>query len=88
MDKTLIVGSPNINGNVGSCEIKSQEYRTDFWHYQTTALNSCTGEIIAQNTYIGGFSIFTAIFFVAIGLFLIILAIGGAIGILSGRDNK
>jgi len=51
MDKTIVVGSPNITGNIGSCEVKSQNISLDSFHTQTIATNSCTGQIIAQNSY-------------------------------------
>lgn len=54
MDKTLIVGSPNINGNVGSCEVKSDSFQKDFWHRETVAVNSCTGQIISESIYLDG----------------------------------
>lgn len=50
MNTTTLVTSPNINGNIGSCEIKSNSYSVDYWHSQTTAVNSYTGQTIAQNT--------------------------------------
>lgn len=82
MDKTLLVGG-NVTGNVGSCEVKSDYYSVSFFKEQTTAVNSCTGQIIAQNTYISGFSILALLALIAAGLFLVILAIGGAFGILN-----
>lgn len=52
MDKTnVIVGGSNVSGNIGSCEIKSDSYQKTLFTVQTTAINSCTGEIISQSTY-------------------------------------
>lgn len=51
MDKTLIVGSPNINGNVGSCEVKSVQFEKNFFVVENIETNSCTGQIVAQNIY-------------------------------------
>lgn len=47
---TQIVSSPNIEGNIGSCEIKSNTYSLDSWHNQTVAINSCTGEIVSTQS--------------------------------------
>ena len=51
MEKTLIVGSPNLEGNIGSCEVKSTEYKKTFFSRETTAVNSCTGEIVSKTEY-------------------------------------
>lgn len=50
MDKTnVIVGSPNIEGNIGSCEIKSTNISTSAFYVKTIAVNSCNGAIVAEN---------------------------------------
>ena len=51
MTTNNIVSTPNITGNIGSCEVKSAEFRTSVFTLQTTAVNSCSGEVIASNTY-------------------------------------
>lgn len=52
MEKTnVIVGSPNVSGNIGSCEIKSTNFQKTLFTKQTTAVNSCTGEIFSQSVY-------------------------------------
>lgn len=51
MDKTIVVGSPNINGNIGSCEVKSNTFSLDSFHNQTVAVNSCTGDVVSQTIY-------------------------------------
>lgn len=70
MDKTLIVGSPNISGNVGSCEIKSNEFSVSMFKSQTVAVNSCTGEIVASNIFISSDFIFYGIVIILIILFI------------------
>lgn len=52
MNTTNLVASPNINGNIGSCETKSIEFQKDFFHTGNIQTNSCTGEIISTNTFI------------------------------------
>lgn len=51
MDTTTLVTSPYIQGNIGSCEVKTTSLSKDSWHNTTIAVNSCTGEVIQQNTY-------------------------------------
>jgi hypothetical protein len=51
MNTNVIASSPNINGNIGSCEIKSNSYDVSSFYTRTTAVNSCTGEIINDTTY-------------------------------------
>lgn len=51
MENTLLVSSPNVSGNVGSCEVKSVSFEKDSFHTMTVATNSCTGQIISQNVY-------------------------------------
>lgn len=52
MEKTnVIVGGSNVNGNIGSCEIKSNSYQKSLFYVETAAVNSCTGEIISKTTY-------------------------------------
>lgn len=50
MDNHLITNSPNITGNIGSCETKvvqATESRISFWKINSVeiATNSCTGQI-------------------------------------------
>lgn len=47
----VITTSPNIAGNIGSCEIKSDSFSKDSWYTTTIAVNSCNGQIVSQNTY-------------------------------------
>lgn len=45
----VLVGGSNVSGNIGSCEIKSDNVSIDYWHYKAIAVNSCTGNIISEN---------------------------------------
>lgn len=63
MDKTLIVGSPNLTGNVGSCrtEVATQVVNDGFWSQTgyTIATNSCTGHVDKLDYYsVGGGIVF------------------------------
>jgi len=51
MENTLLVSSPNVSGNIGSCEVKSVSFEKDSFHTMTVATNSCSGQIISQNVY-------------------------------------
>lgn len=71
MEKTIVVGSPNITGNIGSCEVKSQNIAINSFRTQTIATNSCTGQIIAQNTYTDYANISLVGFLIIMGLALV-----------------
>ena len=75
MSNTIIAGSENIEGNIGSCQVNSQSFEVDSWHTQTIAVDSCTGKIIAQNTYFD-WSVVYVPFFIIFILFGILLALG------------
>lgn len=64
MDKTLIVGSPNLTGNVGSCETKNVTFSKNFFLTENIQTNSCTGEILGKNTFFdpSNLALFTALF--------------------------
>lgn len=47
---TVVVGGA-VEGNIGSCEVKSTSVSLDSWHTQTLAVNSCTGEVVSNNSY-------------------------------------
>lgn len=52
MEKTnVIVGGSNVEGNIGSCAIKSENFSKNSWYTTTVAVDSCTGEKVAENTY-------------------------------------
>ena len=84
MNNNVITTSPNIEGNIGSCEIKSREFGNGTFHNQTIAVNSCTGEIVADNTYFG---IGTVILILALVSFIVPVAIGLALEIRSNRSE-
>lgn len=55
MANTNLINTPNIEGNIKSCEVKTVENITDnqVWRLETTVIftNSCSGEIIKENVY-------------------------------------
>lgn len=49
MDKTnVIVGGSNVNGNIGDCKVNSETFQKSLFYSQTTAVNSCSGEVISS----------------------------------------
>lgn len=46
---TPVVVGGNIEGNIGSCDVKSTYINIDSWHKQTMAVNSCTGQVVYQS---------------------------------------
>lgn len=55
MNTTNLISTPNIEGNIGSCEVKTIQNTTDnqVWRKETTVIftNSCSGEVIKENVY-------------------------------------
>ena len=56
MKTSNIISTPNITGNIGSCNIQSNTSQIGanlfVGEYKTVQINSCTGEIISNNDYI------------------------------------
>lgn len=52
MNTNTLVASPNINGNIGNCQINSTDSTVDTFHTMTIAINSCNGEIVNQNVHL------------------------------------
>lgn len=69
----VIASSPNINGNIGSCEIKNNSYSVSSFYTRSTSVNSCTGQIINDTTYYDYSYIYYPIAFFVIVLSLLIL---------------
>lgn len=52
MENTKVIAvTPNVNGNIGSCEVKKTEYSKDSWHSGVILQDSCTGIIISHYEY-------------------------------------
>jgi hypothetical protein len=55
MKTTNIISTPNIEGNIGSCSVQSNEIYISKGILLNTKsviqVNSCTGEVINQQTY-------------------------------------
>ena len=79
MNTTNIVSTPNIEGNIGSCEVKTIQNTTgnQIWRTETTVIftNSCSGEIIKENVYYNYFPLL----FISLVIILFISVVGGAI---------
>lgn len=46
-----VVSSPNVEGNIGSCEVKVSTMPVSSFYVRAIATNSCTGQIVGDNTY-------------------------------------
>jgi len=55
MATTNLISTPNIEGNIGSCEVKTVQNITgnQVWRKEITVIftDSCSGEIIKENVY-------------------------------------
>lgn len=79
MKTTNIISTPNIEGNIGTCKVQSNNVQisnTLFTEgYHVVQINSCTGKIITANDYTayGGLFISLALILVlGLGLFIAI----------------
>ena len=77
MKTTNIISTPEITGNIGTCETKVAENmsRGGFYkrEYQVVMTNSCTGQIIKDYTYeVYSFPIYFAFGFAMFLIFAII----------------
>ena len=79
MNTTSIVSTPNIEGNIGSCEVKTTQNTTgnQVWRTETTVIftNSCSGKIIKENVYYD----YLPLIFISLVVILFISVVGGAI---------
>lgn len=77
MDKTLIIPTNNLSGNIGSCEVKTTSLSVDSFHTRSIAINSCTGAIVSDNTYYDWEYVYApgviVIILIAVGLFFRII---------------
>lgn len=76
MNTTNLISTPNIEGNIGSCAVQSNEVKignTFFTsQYTSVQINSCTGEIISTNSYTTYGGVWLAVIF---GTFLLAVII-------------
>lgn len=80
MNTTNLISTPNIVGNIGSCSPQSVNTKVgdSFWtaDYTTVITNSCTGNVISNNTYtdhtfvdvVGAGAIFLFVFAFAVAI--------------------
>jgi len=50
-EKVIVPIGGNVQGNIGSCEIKTTSIDLSSFYKQTIAVNSCNGEIVSSNSY-------------------------------------
>lgn len=57
MKTNNIISTPDITGNIGSCEVKAttEQIGNSFLkeQHQTVFVNSCSGEVISKDVYTG-----------------------------------
>lgn len=47
---TVVVGG-SVEGNIGSCKVEYTSIPVSSFYKNTVAVNSCSGEVISQNTW-------------------------------------
>lgn len=75
MSAPIVVSSGNITGNVGSCSITSQDISVSSWTTETVAVNSCTGAIVADNTYFSWGNLILTVIAILFGIMFLLGAI-------------
>ena len=68
----VVMTNGNVQGNIGSCEIKTSEVSVSSFYKRSIALDSCTGQIVSDNTYYDWEYIYVPGVIIVIVLFLII----------------
>jgi len=49
MNTGIITTSPNIEGNIGVCQVNTSRVSTGVLSAETYAVNSCTGEVVQRS---------------------------------------
>lgn len=52
--KTNVVVGGSVSGNIGSCQVNSTDVQKDLLHVETMAVNSCTGQVVADYIHLDG----------------------------------
>lgn len=68
MSTPVVVSSGNITGNIGSCSITSQDISVSSWTMETVAVNSCTGVVVADNTYFAWGNLILVVVAILVGI--------------------
>lgn len=68
MTNTAIIPTNSIEGNIGSCSVQTSRTWVDSFTAREFATNSCTGEIISDNT----FTDWTFLYFPLVVVFIIV----------------
>ena len=75
----VVVPGNGVNGNIGSCQVTTAKLYPDPFHVKVYATNSCTGQIVYENTY---FNVVEVVGFSLFGIFLLgICALFVAMGV-------
>ena len=77
MTTTAVVTKGEVTGNIGSCQVNKTSVNVSSSYVQTIAINSCTGEVVADNTYYdwGYVYIPLAIVFIVVAIFVSIVGL-------------
>ncbi len=75
-----VISTPNIEGNVGSCSVSSDEIKSSdsifTAEYHVVQVNSCTGKIISDYNYVSYAGVWvTIIIGIIFGLFFLSVAL-------------
>lgn len=58
---TVVVGG-DVSGNVGQCQVNVSTVQVDWLHERSIGVNSCSGETVADYSYVNGTGMAGAIF--------------------------
>ena len=79
MTTNNVISTPNITGNIGSCNVSSNEVKIEDGiftaQYKVVQINSCTGEIIASHQYISYAGVWLTL---VVGFFLLLVILSAA----------
>lgn len=49
--QTAVIAGSNVNGNVSSCSVNTSSVNISSFYERTFSVNSCTGQVLQDNTY-------------------------------------
>lgn len=84
MVAAVVASSPNISGNVGQCKINTSANPVSSFYTETFSINSCTGQIVQQNTYYD----WTYVYIPGLIIFSVVFIIGSIVSLIRYLDSR
>lgn len=83
----IVVSQGDVQGNIGQCQVNVSQIQIDWYHERSIGVNSCTGQVVADYSYINGLgaagAIFNFVFSAGGAVVCLIMLLAFGIGILA-----